>query len=90
MKKTTVSVTPGICGFECKVNATRKSKKTATIEIIGSECKMINNLAANAYKKFNFQMYGKGSLSSLLSGSHCHHKSCRGFSGTGITEQCPD
>lgn len=47
MEKVTVSVTPGICGFVCKVVATRKSKRVASIEIVGSECKMINNLGAS-------------------------------------------
>lgn len=44
MEKVTVSVTPGICGLVCKVIATRKSKRVAAIEIIDSECKMINDL----------------------------------------------
>lgn len=47
MEKVTVSVTPGICGLKCRVTATRQSKKTASIEIIGSKCKMINKLGAN-------------------------------------------
>jgi hypothetical protein len=45
MEKITVSVTPGICGLVCKVIATRKSKRVAAIEIIDSECKMINSLS---------------------------------------------
>lgn len=32
--------------MECKVIATRTSKRVATIEIVGSECKMINDLEA--------------------------------------------
>jgi len=47
MEKVTVSVTPGICGFPCKVIATRKAKRVASIEIVGSDCKMINNLGAS-------------------------------------------
>ncbi len=46
-EKVTVSVSPGICGFTCRVTASRTSKKTAAIEIIGSECEMINELAAH-------------------------------------------
>ncbi len=47
MKKITVSVIPGICGLTCKVVAYRKSKRVAAIEILDSQCKMINNLSAN-------------------------------------------
>ncbi len=50
MEKVTVSVNPGICGFVCQVKATRKSRRVATIEIIGSECKMINKLGENLTK----------------------------------------
>jgi hypothetical protein len=46
-EKVTVSVTPGICGFTCRVTSARTSKRTAAIEITGSECEMINELAAN-------------------------------------------
>ena len=45
MEKVTVSVNPGICGFVCKVTATRQSRRVATVEIAGSGCKMINKLS---------------------------------------------
>ncbi|MGB3210048.1 MAG: hypothetical protein WBB19_05010 [Desulforhopalus sp.] len=47
MEKVTVSVTPGICGLTCKVIASRKAKRVAAIEILGSQCKMINKLSAS-------------------------------------------
>jgi biotin synthase-related radical SAM superfamily protein len=75
MGKVTVSVNPGICGFECKVNATRKSKKTATIEIIGSECKMINNLAANLSDitvDDLFKPHTKNLIFKCTEKAHCH------------------
>ena len=44
MEKVTVAVNPGICGFDCQVVATVKTKRIATIEIIDSECVLINKI----------------------------------------------
>ena len=40
-----LDVDPGICGFTCTVKSTSKDKKTAQIEIYGSGCTMIQELA---------------------------------------------
>jgi hypothetical protein len=47
MEKVTISVDPGICGFTCQVSAVRTTKWSAKVEVIGSECKMINQLTAS-------------------------------------------
>ena len=41
-----VSVEPGICGFDCVINVYRIDKRTVKIEISGSECKQIRRLSA--------------------------------------------
>lgn len=75
MKKTTVSVTPGICGLTCRVIATRKAKRVATIEVIGSECKMVNELAANLLE-INvddlFKAHTKNLIFKCTEQAHCH------------------
>lgn len=75
MEKVTVSVNPGICGFTCKVTAARKSKRTAAIEIIGSECEMINELAANLLEVTVHDLF-KPHTSNLIfkctEQAHCH------------------
>ena len=40
-----VKVTPGICGFACKVCARKVDKRSVTLRIEGSECKQIQRLA---------------------------------------------
>jgi hypothetical protein len=75
MEKVTASVNPGICGFTCQVEATRKSKRIATIKIIGSECKLINQLAANLSEITFFDLF-KSHTNNLIFKSteqaHCH------------------
>ncbi len=75
MEKVTVSVNPGICGFKCEVTATRKSKRAATIEIIGSECKLINKLAANISDitiDDLFKPHTKNLIFKSTEKAHCH------------------
>lgn len=45
MKTFYLNVEPGICGFACKIKTTTEDKKTAQIEITGSGCSMIQELA---------------------------------------------
>lgn len=45
MKTIYLDVEPGICGFTCKIKSTCVDKKTAQIEITGSGCSMIQELA---------------------------------------------
>ena len=47
MESISISVEPGICGFCCQVKAWQQDKHRATIEITGSQCKMIQKLAEN-------------------------------------------
>lgn len=47
MENISISVEPGICGFCCQVQAWRQDKHRATIEITGSQCKMIRQLSEN-------------------------------------------
>ena len=75
MEKVTASVTPGICGFTCQVEASRKSKRIATIKIIGSECTLIHQLAANLSEITFFDLF-KPHTNNLIFKSteqaHCH------------------
>lgn len=75
MEKVTVSVNPGICGLSCKVIATRKSKRVAAIEIIGSECKMINDLGAilpEITLVDLFKPHTKNQIFKSTEQAHCH------------------
>ncbi len=75
MEKVTASVTPGICGLTCKVIASRKSKRVAAIEILGSQCKMINNLAANLQEitlQDLFKPHTKNLIFQSTEQAHCH------------------
>lgn len=45
METICISVEPGICGFCCQVQAWQQNKKQATIEIVGSKCKLIQKMA---------------------------------------------
>jgi len=75
MEKVTISVTPGICGLVCKVIATRKSRRVASIEIIGSECKMINNLGENLPEitlTELFKPHTKNQIFRSTEQAHCH------------------
>ena len=75
MEKVTVSVTPGICGFVCKVTAIRTSRRVAAIEIIGSKCKMINELAANLPEITIvdlFKPHTKNQIFKSTEQAHCH------------------
>lgn len=47
MESIRITVTPGICGFTCQVQARRQDKQCALIEIIGSECELIQKLNEN-------------------------------------------
>jgi hypothetical protein len=47
MESISISVEPGICGFCCQVKAWRQNKHRATIEITGSQCKMVQKMAEN-------------------------------------------
>ena len=42
-----IFVEPGICGFSCHVEARRQDKQHASVEIIGSECELIQKMAEN-------------------------------------------
>ncbi len=75
MKKIVVSVNPGICGFSCQVIATRTSKRAAAVEIIGSECEMINDLAAHLTEitiKDLFKPHTKNLIFNCTEQAHCH------------------
>ncbi len=75
MEKVTVSVTPGICGLTCKVVASRTSKRLAAIEILGSQCKMINNLSANLSEVTItdlFQPHTMNLIFKYTEQAHCH------------------
>lgn len=75
MDKVTVSVIPGICGFDCQVIATRKSKRVAGIEIIGSHCKMIRNLGASLQEMSLadlFKPHTKNPVFISTELAHCH------------------
>jgi hypothetical protein len=48
--ETCVSVTPGICGFDCLITARRLNKKTVALIIAESECKQIQRLAKHLGK----------------------------------------
>jgi hypothetical protein len=75
MEKIIVSVTPGICGFACQVIATRKSKRVATIKVIGSECKMINELSASLSEitvNDLFKPHTKNLIFKCTEQAHCH------------------
>jgi UDP-glucose 6-dehydrogenase len=75
MEKVTVSVTPGICGFVCRVTATRKSKRVASIEVIASECKMINELAAGLLEVSLddlFKPHTRNLIFKCTEQAHCH------------------
>jgi len=45
-----VKAEPGVCGFTCVIEAHRKSRRLVSIEIIGSECKQILQLAKTLKK----------------------------------------
>ncbi len=45
MEDIEVYVTPGVCGFDCKVKARRSGKRNASIQITGSDCSMIQELS---------------------------------------------
>ena len=49
MESIIVSVNPGICGFDCKVTAKRSGKRSANIEISGSDCTLIQKLAEHLH-----------------------------------------
>lgn len=79
MKKVTVSVTPGICGMTCKVVARCESKRVAAIEILGSQCKMINDLSANLSANLSeititdlFQPHTANLIFKSTEQAHCH------------------
>jgi len=75
MEKVTVSVTPGICGFVCQVIATRKSRRTATVEILGSGCKMINKLGTSLPEitlADLFKPHTKNLIFNSAEQAHCH------------------
>ncbi len=75
MEKVTVSVTPGICSFACQVVAAQKSKRIASIEIIGSECTLINTLAATLSEITFFDLFKSYSNNHIFQSTeqaHCH------------------
>jgi hypothetical protein len=47
MKRVRIVVEPGICGFSCQVEARKRDKHHADIEIVGSECELIRKMAEN-------------------------------------------
>lgn len=75
MEKVTVSVNPGICSFLCQVIAIRKSRRVVTIEIVGSECKMINNLSESLPEialADLFKPHTKNPIFQSTEQAHCH------------------
>ncbi len=44
MEGVVVDIIPGICGFDCRVQAQRSEKRKAQISITGSECTLIQTL----------------------------------------------
>ncbi|HEB69389.1 MAG TPA: hypothetical protein ENI88_07190 [Desulfobulbus sp.] len=75
MKKIIVSVNPGICGFSCQVIATRTSRRAVALEIIDSECEMINDLAANITEitlKDLFKPHTGNLIFNATEQAHCH------------------
>ncbi|MFW2366205.1 MAG: DUF6951 family protein [Desulforhopalus sp.] len=75
MDSVTVSVTPGICGMNCKVIATRKAKRVASIEIVGSKCKMINVLGEKLVEVGMtdiFKPHTKNLIFQSTEQAHCH------------------
>ena len=75
MKKVRVSVTPGLCGLECKVIASRRSKRVAAIEILESQCEIINDLSAKL-TEVNvtdlFQPHTTNLIFKTTEQAHCH------------------
>lgn len=57
MDKVSVSVNPGICSFGCWVTISSTTRKAATIEIQGSECKMVNLLGASLTQITIFDLF---------------------------------
>ena len=47
MERIRIFVEPGICGFSCHVEARRLDKHRASVEVIGSECELIQEMAEN-------------------------------------------
>lgn len=45
MEGVVVTVDPGVCGFDCQVNAEQYDKKNVKITITGSDCSMIQQLS---------------------------------------------
>ncbi len=75
MDKVTVSVNPGICGFNCQVKTTRKSRRVATIKIIDSECQMINKLGENLTEISVTDIFSPHTKNLIFKSSeqaHCH------------------
>lgn len=75
MEKVSVSVTPGICGMNCQVIATRKAKRVAGIEIVGSQCKMINKLGEDLVEvglTDVFKPHTKNLIFQCTEQAHCH------------------
>jgi hypothetical protein len=75
MEKVSVSISPGICQFACQVVATSKSRRIATIEILGSECKMINQLGDVLSEITLFDLFNSHTKSSVFKSTeqaHCH------------------
>lgn len=50
METIRIIVEPGICGFSCQVEARPQGKQRALVEIIGSECELINKMTENIKK----------------------------------------
>ncbi len=75
MKKVTASVSSGICGFSCQVEASRKTRKIAAVEIIGSQCKMINQLAEKVLEITIFDLFKPHTENPIFKSTeqaHCH------------------
>ncbi len=47
MKAVFINVNPGICGFDCKIQAEQSGKRAARVAITGSDCTMIQKLSEN-------------------------------------------
>lgn len=47
MGKTELIVDPGVCGFTCRIRGWQEQERLARVEILESQCGMINKLSAS-------------------------------------------
>lgn len=49
LAETMIHVDPGICGFDCRIQAALSGKRTAKVTLIGSDCTMIQALSKSLH-----------------------------------------